>query len=152
MQRRLPLRDLGLWQRGEGLNAARRLEGRRAILIAVCFVVLSILFPPGYPKRILFIIGIWYIRRYYICTFGPAVDAPNLVRMNRRIDGYDSATFRNKFRFHKVHAHMIMDCLNFDDEDIILDNRCRVNSEEVNINKIYKCARQFNSSQFLRLS
>ena len=110
MERRRQLRNLSLWQRTEGLTAARMVEGRKSILYACFFFAIS-MFAPAPVQRCLTVMGLYFSSRYYQCAFGPRLLVPPLVRLNRRINDYDPVDFKNKFRFEQRHAFAVFDCL-----------------------------------------
>jgi nuclease HARBI1 len=130
MERRRALRELNIWQRGEGLNIARLLEGRKSLTYCIIFFLMSTVIPDRDIQRLLTMLGMYYGSRYYRCAYGPVLVVPPLVRANRRIAQYDPADFRVKFRFEKRHAHKLMDCLGFTQQDIVCDNGTHCNSEE----------------------
>jgi hypothetical protein len=61
MERRRQLRNLSLWQRTEGLTAARMVEGRKSILYACFFFVISMFAPaPVHTYNVVHKTTIWY--------------------------------------------------------------------------------------------
>ena len=80
--------------------------------------------------------------KYYHATFGPRLFPRVLHHQNRRINSYDSATFRNYFRFEQRHAHHVMSCLGLNAaRDIVCDNGTRCNEEEAFLILLYRMAK-----------
>lgn len=146
-QRRKRLRTLSLWQRAEGLTACRMVEGRKCLTFAVAFLHLATVPAGVFPddldpelRRIFVAAGAMYSSRYYRCKFGFHMGLPRLERLHRRIEFYDPADFRNKFRIEKRHARAVFECLGFTEDDIVCDNGAHCNSEEAFLIMMYRMA------------
>ena len=127
MERRRALRQLNIWQRGEGLNILRVVEGRKSSCVSSFALLCTAIEDPDLSRILIYVV---YAARYVHCVFGPRIMIPPLVRVHRIIKPYLPAEFRVLYRFEKRHVHALMDCLGFTQDDIVCDNGAHCNSEE----------------------
>ena len=79
MERRRALRQLNIWQREEGLNILRVVEGRKCLLLcAFSFALCKAIEDPDL-SRILIYVGAFYAARYVHCVFCPRIMIPPLI-------------------------------------------------------------------------
>ena len=146
MFRRLPLRDISWLQRPEGLNSLRKYQQKSYGMVALAFFALTTVISDRGPQCIFLLLSLVLLLKYYRATFGPRLSPRVLHHRNRRIDSYDSATFRNYFRFEQRHAPHIMSCLGFDSaRDIIIpSDETRCNEEETFLILLYRMAKHID--------
>ena len=142
MELRRNFRDLDVFQRDEGFNARRMFTSRRSLLYFCTIIVPATLFPPGLIQICLLLVAIYFCRTYYRARYGPRVAPQILVRFHRRINDYDTGTFKVKFKFLKTHAHAVMSCLlGFNPPNISCDNRSVCHYEEAFLIMLFRMAR-----------
>jgi nuclease HARBI1 len=139
MERRLPLRHLSWLQRPEGLDSLRMHQQRMYGFGGLLLFTLTAAIPYPAPKSIFLLLALSLMAKYYHATFGPRLGTRVLHHQNRRINSYDSATFRNYFRFEQQHALHVMSCLGLDPaREIICENRTKCNEEEAFLILLYR--------------
>ena len=141
MELRRPLRNLDVFQRAEGFNALRMITSRKSFLYFGLIMLPVLILPPGLLQYSLLVAGMYFVNSFYNARYGPAVPRAVLVRLDRRINGYDIAIFPIKFRFLKHHAHAVMSCLGIGPHDVICDNGSRAHCEEAFLILLFRMAR-----------
>ena len=141
MELRHRLRDLDVFQRVEGFNALRMVTSRKSFLYFGLVMMPVLILPPGILQYSLLAIGIYFVNSFYWARYGPVVPRPVLIRLHRRINDYEIATFPIKFRFLQHHAHAVMSCLGVGPQDVICDNGSRAHCEEAFLILLFRMAR-----------